>query len=105
MERKINTCLSVWTIGVSTISYASVTSTISVYYRYGCKYTHARPYEQCYVGFARFTLFLVFRPSIIITLLFLVVFISGIIRRRRLENAIFEIRDLLQEIRDSQPKL
>lgn len=44
-------------------------------------------------------------PSIIITLLFLVVFISGIIRRRRLENAIFEIRDLLQEIRDSQPKL
>lgn len=44
-------------------------------------------------------------PSIIITLLFLVVFISGIIRRRRVENAIFEIRDLLQEIRDSQPKL
>lgn len=44
-------------------------------------------------------------PSIIITVLFLVVFISGIIRRRRVENAIFEIRDLLQEIRDSQPKL
>lgn len=43
--------------------------------------------------------------SIIITLFFLVVFISGIIRRRRVESAIFEIRDLLQEIRDSQPKL
>ncbi len=41
-------------------------------------------------------------PSIIIALLFLVVFISGIIRRRRVENAIFEIRDLLEDILDTQ---
>jgi uncharacterized membrane protein len=41
-------------------------------------------------------------PSIIITLLFLVVFISGIIRRRRVENAIFEIRDLLEDLLEAQ---
>ena len=44
-------------------------------------------------------------PSIIITLLFLVVFISGIIRRRRVENAIFEIRDMLEDLLEAQSSL
>ncbi|QQS18097.1 hypothetical protein IPL68_05660 [Candidatus Saccharibacteria bacterium] len=41
-------------------------------------------------------------PSIIITVLFLVVFIGSIIRRRHIENAIFEIRNILGEMRDAQ---
>jgi hypothetical protein len=43
-------------------------------------------------------------PSIVITVLFLVIYSAHIVRRRHVENAIFEIRDLLREIRDSQPK-
>jgi hypothetical protein len=41
-------------------------------------------------------------PSLVFTVLLLVVIISSSVRRRRVENAIFEIRDLLEDILDTQ---
>jgi uncharacterized protein YoxC len=41
-------------------------------------------------------------PSIVVTLLFLVIYIAHIVRRRKLENAIFEIRDTLREMQSEK---
>jgi hypothetical protein len=41
-------------------------------------------------------------PSLVFTVLLLAVIISSSVRRRRVENAIFEIRDLLEDILDTQ---
>ncbi|MBP7857590.1 MAG: hypothetical protein WAW63_02220 [Candidatus Saccharimonadales bacterium] len=43
-------------------------------------------------------------PSIVMTLLFLVVLVANNLRRRRVENAIFEIRDLLRDMQSDSHK-
>lgn len=40
--------------------------------------------------------------STVLTVLFLIFYVAHIIRRHRLEKAIFEMRDLLRDIRDAQ---
>ncbi len=40
--------------------------------------------------------------STVLTVLFLIFYILHIIRRHKLEKAIFEIRDLLRDIKDAQ---
>ncbi len=40
--------------------------------------------------------------STVLTVIFLILYIAHIIRRHKLEKAIFEIRDLLRDIKDEQ---
>lgn len=43
-----------------------------------------------------------FISSIVFTVVFLVVYIAHIMHRRKVENAILEIRDILRDMRDGQ---